>query len=251
MAIYIYSDEEIKRVEDACRITAAVLDEVGKCAVEGVSTFELDRIARDLIKKHKAIPAFLGYKGYPAAICASVNEVIVHGIPSKGQILKKGDIVGIDIGVQYKDYYGDAAKTWTVGKASKNVSTLLAITKEALEHGILQCKDGHHISDISHAIESHVVQYGFQPVHEFVGHGIGKSLHEEPSIPNFGKPGKGPVIKTGMIFAIEPMINEGTYQAEILQDGWTAVTKDRKYSAHFEHTVAVVNGNPKILTNIL
>ncbi|MGB4270493.1 MAG: type I methionyl aminopeptidase [Spirochaetota bacterium] len=248
MAIFIYSEEEIKRVEDACRITAAVLDEIGKHVVTGISTFELDRIARDLIKKFKAIPAFLGYKGYPAAICTSINEVVVHGIPSKGQILKKGDIVGIDIGVQYNGYFGDAAKTFIVGKVNNNVKKLLEVTKEALERGILQCKDGNHLTDISHAIESHVVQYGFQPVHEFVGHGIGRNLHEEPSIPNFGKPGKGPVIKTGMIFAIEPMINEGTYQVEILQDGWTAVTKDRKYSAHFEHTVAVVNGNPKILT---
>lgn len=248
MAIFIYSEEEIKRVEDACRITAAVLDEVGKHVAEGISTYELDRIARDLIRKHKAVPAFLGYKGYPAAICTSINEVVVHGIPAKGQILKKGDIVGIDIGVQYNGYFGDAAKTFIVGKVNNNVKKLLEVTKEALERGILQCKDGNHLTDISHAIESHVVQYGFQPVHEFVGHGIGRNLHEEPSIPNFGKPGKGPVIKTGMIFAIEPMINEGTYQVEILQDGWTAVTKDRKNSAHFEHTVAVVNGNPKILT---
>lgn len=248
MAIFIYSEEEIKRVEDACRITAAVLDEIGKHVAEGISTYELDRIARDLIKKFKAIPAFLGYKGYPAAICTSVNEVVVHGIPNKGQILKKGNIVGIDIGVQYKGYFGDMAKTFVVGKISNNVKKLLEVTKEALERGILQCKDGNHLTDISHAVESHVVQYGFQPVHEFVGHGIGRNLHEEPSIPNFGKPGKGPVIKTGMIFAIEPMINEGTYQVEILQDGWTAVTKDRKFSAHFEHTVAVVNGNPKILT---
>lgn len=248
MAIFIYSEEEIKRVEDACRITAAVLDEIGKYVAEGISTYELDRIARDLIKKFKAIPAFLGYKGYPAAICTSVNEVVVHGIPNKGQILKKGNIVGIDIGVQYKGYFGDMAKTFVVGKISNNVKKLLEVTREALERGILQCKDGNHLTDISHAVESHVVQYGFQPVHEFVGHGIGRNLHEEPSIPNFGKPGKGPVIKTGMIFAIEPMINEGTYQVEILQDGWTAVTKDRKFSAHFEHTVAVVNGNPKILT---
>lgn len=248
MAIFIYSEEEIKRVEDACRITAAVLDEIGKHVAEGISTYELDRIARDLIKKFKAIPAFLGYKGYPAAICTSVNEVVVHGIPNKGQILKKGNIVGIDIGVQYNGYFGDMAKTFVVGKISNNVKKLLEVTREALERGILQCKDGNHLTDISHAVESHVVQYGFQPVHEFVGHGIGRNLHEEPSIPNFGKPGKGPVIKTGMIFAIEPMINEGTYQVEILQDGWTAVTKDRKFSAHFEHTVAVVNGNPKILT---
>ncbi|MDH7552282.1 MAG: type I methionyl aminopeptidase [Spirochaetota bacterium] len=249
MAIFIYSEEEIKRVEDACRITAAVLDEIGKHVDAGITTFELDRIARDLIKKFKATPAFLGYKGYPAAICASINEVVVHGIPSKGQILKKGDIVGIDIGVQYNGYFGDAAKTFVVGKVSNNVKKLLEVTREALERGILQSKDGNHLTDISHAIESHVVQYGFQPVHDFVGHGIGRNLHEEPSIPNFGKPGKGPVIKTGMIFAIEPMINEGTYQVEILQDGWTAVTKDRKFSAHFEHTVAVVNGNPKILTH--
>lgn len=248
MAIFIYSEEEIRRVEDACRITAAVLDEIGKHVAEGISTYELDRIAQDLIKRYKAVPAFLGYKGYPAAICTSINEVVVHGIPNKGQILKKGDIVGIDIGVQYNGYFGDAAKTFVVGKVSNNVKKLLEVTREALERGILQCKDGNHLTDISNAIESHVVQYGFQPVHEFVGHGIGRSLHEEPSIPNFGKPGKGPVIKTGMIFAIEPMINEGTYQVEILQDGWTAVTKDRKLSAHFEHTVAVVNGSPKILT---
>ncbi|HQL42611.1 MAG TPA: type I methionyl aminopeptidase [Spirochaetota bacterium] len=250
MAIYIYNEDEIKRVEDACRITAAVLEELGKNVVEGISTFELDRVARDLIRKSNAIPAFLGYKGYPAAICTSVNEVVVHGIPHRNQILRKGDIVGIDIGVKFKDFFGDTAKTFIVGKVNNKVKKLLEVTKEALELGILQCKDGNHLTDISHVIESHVVQWGFQPVHEFVGHGIGRNMHEEPSIPNFGKPGKGPIIKTGMIFAIEPMINEGTYQVEILDDGWTTVTKDRKNSAHFEHTVAVVHGSPKILTMV-
>lgn len=250
MAIFIYSDREINQVGDACRITAEVLEELGRNVVEGITTFELDRIARDLIKKYNGVPAFLGYKGYPAAICTSVNEVVVHGIPNKMQVLRKGDIVGIDIGVRYNDFYGDAAKTFVVGKASNKVKKLLEVTQQALELGILQCKDGNHLSDISHAVEAHVTQYGFQPVHEFVGHGIGRNLHEEPSIPNFGKPGKGPVLRTGMILAIEPMINEGTYQVEILPDGWTAVTKDRKYSAHFEHTVAIVNGSPKILTKV-
>ncbi len=248
MGIYTYSAEQIEKIHRACSVAAGVLKALEAHISEGISTFELDKIAREFIAARKAKPAFLGYRGYPAALCTSINEVVVHGIPSKKIKLRRGDIVGIDVGVFLDGYFGDTARTFKVGTISKDAETLLKATCEALMQGIGQVAPGKRISDISHAVESHAVRYGFSAVREFVGHGIGASLHEEPSIPNFGEPGKGPRIAEGMVLAIEPMINAGTYEVKVLDDGWTAVTADGSLSAHFEHTVAVVNGKAKILT---
>jgi len=181
-------------------------------------------------------------------LCTSINEVVVHGIPSKKVKLKKGDILGVDVGVYFNGFYGDSAKTFKVGTVTPEVDLLLNVTKESLMKGIEKSVEGNRISDISNAVETHVNKYGFSPVKEFVGHGIGKNLHEEPSIPNFGEPGKGARITNGMVFAIEPMINAGTYRVKVLEDGWTVVTEDAKLSAHFEHTVAIIDGKAKILT---
>ncbi len=248
MSIYTYNKQEIGLIEEACGITARVLDEIEGAVKAGISTYELDAFARDLIQKSKAKAAFLGYKGYPASICTSINEVVVHGIPDKNRKLKKGDIIGIDIGIFYKGFYGDSARTFKVGEVDKNTQLLLDVTKDSLYAGIDNCSVGNRISDISNAVETYVTNYGFSPVRDFVGHGIGFNLHEEPSIPNFGEKGKGQRIKDGMIFAIEPMINAGTFEVDVLEDGWTVVTRDGKLSAHFEHTVAVVDGKAKILT---
>ncbi len=230
-------------------MTSGLISALDAVISEGITTFELDKFARDFIQRQGGKPAFLGYRGFPAALCTSINEVVVHGIPSKKVKLKKGDIIGIDVGVLLNDFFGDAAKTYKVGSVSEEASLLMKVTEESLSKGIEQCVEGNRISDISHAVESHVVQYGFMPVREFVGHGIGMHLHEEPSIPNFGQPGKGARIANGMVLAIEPMINQGTYDVEIQSDGWTVLTKDRKLSAHFEHTVAVIDGKAKILTD--
>ena len=248
MGIYTYNGNEIGKIEEACIITARVLDEIEGIIKSGISTYELDAFARDKISRFNAKPAFLGYRGFPASICASKNEIVVHGIPDKDVKLENGDIIGIDIGVNYKGFYGDSARTFGIGKIDKDTKKLLDVTRESLYTGIEKCKVGNRISDISNAIERFVAEYGFSPVREFVGHGIGANLHEEPSIPNFGEKGKGPRIKDGMVFAIEPMINAGTYDVEVLKDGWTVVTKDGRNSAHFEHTVAVVDGRAKILT---
>ncbi len=248
MAIYIYNDDELKGIEAACKITAEVLDEIENNISDGVSTYDLDKIARDKIDDENGKPAFLGYRGFPGAICSSINEVVVHGIPDKKVTLKKGDIIGIDVGVLFNGFYGDSARTFKVGTVAEEVQHLLDVTRASLYHGIEQCIEGNRISDISSAVQTYVEMNQLSIVQEFVGHGIGKNLHEEPSIPNFGKPGKGPRIKNGMVFAIEPMINMGTYKVEVLDDGWTAVTKDRKLSAHFEHSIAIVDGKARILT---
>ncbi|MBN2401745.1 MAG: type I methionyl aminopeptidase [Spirochaetes bacterium] len=246
--MYTYSVDEIGLIEEACRITSKVLDEIENIIRIGISTYDIDTFAKEIIVKNQAKAAFLGYRGFPASICTSINEVVVHGIPNKNSKLKNGDIIGVDVGVFYKGCYGDSARTFKVGDIEKNTQLLLDVTKESLYAGINNCSVGKRISDISNAVESYVTNFGFSPVREFVGHGIGFNLHEEPSIPNFGERGKGQRIKDGMVFAIEPMINAGTYEVELLDDGWTVVTKDRKLSAHFEHTVAVIDGKAKILT---
>jgi methionyl aminopeptidase len=248
LGIYIYNREQIDRIQEASLIAARVLDEIGSIIDVGISTFEIDRLARDVIVKSGAKPAFLGYKGFPAAVCTSINEVVVHGIPQKNIKLNNGDIIGVDIGVLYKGYYGDTARTFAAGSISSDAEKLMNVTRESLYRAIEKCADGNRISDVSHTVEEYVVQNGFSAVREFVGHGIGKNLHEEPSIPNYGPPGKGPRIKEGMVLAIEPMINMGTYKVEVLDDDWTVVTKDRRLSAHFEHTIAVIEGKAEILT---
>lgn len=248
MGIYIYNSEQISRIQDACRVTADVLNQLRPMIIEGVSTWELDRFARNYITQQGGVPAFLGYQGFPAALCTSINEQVVHGIPGKKAKLKSGDIIGIDVGVLMRGYYGDAAATYEVGKVSETARVLIQATRESLYRGIENCVDGGRISDISHAVEEHVKGFGFSPVRDFVGHGIGMKLHEEPAIPNFGLPGRGSRIANGMVFAIEPMINVGTPEVSVLSDGWTVVTKDGKLSAHFEHTIAVLEGKAVVMT---
>jgi methionyl aminopeptidase len=217
---------------------------------EGVTTMELDRFAESYLKSKKATPAFKGYKGFPATLCTSINEQVVHGIPSSKVKLSNGDILSIDIGVLYNRFYGDAAITLPVGKINKRAEKLLEVTKKSLEFGIEKAVMNNRLHDISYAIQAYVENQGFSIVRDFVGHGIGRNLHEEPQIPNFGKRGQGPRLKKGMTLAIEPMVNEGTWEVQILKDGWTAVTKDRLLSSHFEHTVAVTSNGPLILTKL-
>ena len=227
---------------------ALVMRELGKLIRAGISTQELDDFAERRIRELNARPAFKGYRGYPASICASINNEVVHGIPSKDKILKEGDIISIDLGVEYKGYYGDIAYTFAVGKVSGSARRLMEVTRCALYEGISKAIAGNRIGDISYAIQSYVESRGYSVVRKFVGHGIGRAMHEEPEIPNFGLPGVGPILRNGMVLAIEPMVNEGTHEVQILEDGWTAVTKDGKLSAHFEHTVLIKGEEPEILT---
>lgn len=234
-------------MEGACRIAAEVLQEIRKALSPGITTKELDSIAETIIMGRKALPAFKGYRGYPATLCTSVNNQVVHGIPGS-TVLQNGDIISIDVGVFYRGFYGDAAVTMLVGEVSEDARRLVRTAEEALYFGINKAVAGNRLSDISYAIQQHVEEKCFSVVRQFVGHGIGRELHEEPQIPNFGKPSLGPVLKEGMTLAIEPMINAGTWQVDILSDGWTAVTKDGSLSAHFEHTIAITSAEPIILT---
>lgn len=245
--ITLKSKAEVAAIEAACCIVVKTLESLETHIKPGISTSELDRLANDYILQQGGIPAFKGYKGFPGNICTSINEVIVHGIPGK-KVLRRGDIISIDVGVKLNGYYGDAAITFPVGEISEEGRRLLEVTERALYAGIDKARLNNRLSDISHAIQKYVESNGFSVVREFVGHGIGSEMHEDPQIPNFGEPGMGPKIKTGMVFAIEPMVNSGTYKAEILNDGWTAVTKDRKLSAHFEHTIYINEEGPQILT---
>ncbi len=247
--IPIKTKEEIEKIRAASRIVVQILDVVIRSIEPGVTTWELSEIAeKELTRFPGAVPAFKGYRGYPASLCTSVNEAVVHGIPSRSVVLKEGDIISFDFGVLMGGYYGDSAVTRPVGRVSKKARKLMKVTRRALHKGIEQMVPGNTRGDISHAIQSHVEGYGYSVVREFVGHGIGKSLHEEPQVPNFGNPGEGEVLRAGMVMAIEPMINMGGWEVECLDDGWTAVTKDRSLSAHFEHTVAVTEDGPDILT---
>ncbi len=223
------------------------MGELKKSVKAGVSTRQIDALAERLILVYGASPAFKGYKGFPATVCASINEEIVHGIPSE-RVLKDGDIIGLDLGVNYKGYFSDAAVTLPIGKVPVKIKKLIDVTKAALSEGIKEARAGNHLLDISSRIQKYVEANGFSIVRQFVGHGIGLSLHEEPEIPNFGQPGHGPLLKEGMCLAIEPMVNMGGWESEILENGWTAVTKDRLPSAHFEHTVAITAKGPEILT---
>ena len=241
------SPAEIERMRAANMLVADVLAELAAMVAPGVSTLDLDREAERLVRARGAEPAFKGYRGYPATLCASVNEQVVHGIPSK-RGLAEGDIVSLDMGVKLDDFYGDSAITVPVGQVSDDVLRLLGVTQEALEHGIAQVRVGGRVSDIGHAIQQHVEAHGFSVVREFVGHGIGASLHEEPQIANYGEPGHGPRLAVGMVLAIEPMVNMGRPGVKVLADGWTAVTRDGSLSAHFEHTVAVTKEGPLVLT---
>jgi methionyl aminopeptidase len=241
------SPGEIERMRAANALVAQVLGELAAMVVPGVSTLDLDAAAEKSVRAAGAEPAFKGYRGYPATLCASVNDQVVHGIPSK-RPLSSGDIVSLDMGVKLNGFYGDSALTVAVGQVSDEVRALLRVTEEALEYGIAQVRIGARISDIGHAIQKHVEANGFTVVREFVGHGIGAALHEEPQIANYGEPGRGPRLAEGMTLAIEPMVNVGRPAVKVLADGWTAVTKDGSLSAHFEHTVAVTRTGPLVLT---
>ena len=230
-------------------LVAEVLADLAAMVAPGVTTADLDAAAEAKVRAAGAEPAFKGYRGYPATLCASVNEQVVHGIPSK-RSLNEGDIVSLDMGVKLNGFFGDSAVTVGVGRVSDDVARLLRITQEALERGIAQVRVGGRISDIGHAIQQHVEAHGFSVVREFVGHGIGAALHEEPQIANYGEPGRGPRLAEGMVLAIEPMVNMGRAGVKVLSDGWTAVTRDGSLSAHFEHTVAVTKDGPLVLTRV-
>jgi methionyl aminopeptidase len=247
--ITIKSESELRLMRISGRIVGEALLEIGKKIKAGVTTKELDKFAYDFFMKNDCKPAFLGYHGYPATICTSINDEVVHGIPGK-RILKEGDIVGIDIGAFYKGYCGDSARTFAVGKVSTEVEQLLEVTFESLNRGIEQCKVGNRISDIGHAVQEYVEAQGYSVVKDYVGHGIGQAMHEEPQVPNYGRPNQGPRIVEGMCLALEPMVNMGSDEVRVLEDGWTVVTKDGKFSAHFEDTIAISDDGPENLTRI-
>ena len=239
---------ELSMMREAGRISQRALQEAGRAVEPGVSTFELDSIVRSYIEKQGATPSFLGYGGFPASACISVNNVVIHGIPSKKQLLKNGDIVSIDVGAQLNGYHGDNAWTFACGDVSKEAEALMNATREALFEGIAKAVAGNRIGDIGHAVQTYAEARSYSVVRDFVGHGVGAKLHEDPSVPNYGTPGRGIRLTPGMTIAIEPMINQGTHRVRILEDKWTTVTADGKLSAHFEHTIAVTPNGPVILT---
>ena len=239
---------ELQKMREANLIVAEVLAHLETLLKAGVTTAQLDAVTEEMIVKRNGEPAFKGYQGYPAALCASVNEQIVHGIPNN-RPLQDGDIVALDVGVYYKGFYGDSARTFPVGDISEELKLLLKVTHESLYRGIERVKVGNRVSDISHSIQEHVEAHGFSVVREFVGHGIGKALHEAPQVPNYGTPGRGPKLQEGMVLAIEPMVNSQGPGVKLLEDKWTAVTADGSHSAHFEHSVAVTDNGPWILSD--
>ena len=248
--IIVKSKREIEKIAAACRIVAEILKNLKSFIAVDITTADIEAYAQDQIKKHNAVSAFKGYRGYPASTCTSVNDQVVHGIPSRMSRLKSGDIISIDLGVVLEGFYGDAAMTFPVGAVDAEARKLMSVTEESLYAGIGKAVVGNRVSDISSSIQQHAESNGFSVVRAFVGHGIGRSLHEDPQIPNFGEPGRGPRLKEGMTLAIEPMINAGCAEVNILDDGWTAVTADGRLSAHFEHTIAITKSGPLILTKI-
>lgn len=245
--IILKSPREIELMKEAGLIVYDVHQELAKAVRPGVTTGELDSLAESLIRKAGGIPTFKGYHGFPASICASVNEEVVHGIPGKRK-LQEGDVIAIDLGVTYKGFVGDSAYTHAVGSVSTETQKLLDVTRISLEKAIEQCYPGKRLGDIGHAVQSYVETHGFGVVRDFVGHGVGASMHEDPQVPNFGTPGTGKELRPGMVIAIEPMVNAGTWEVKVLADKWTVITADRRYSAHFEHTVAITDHGPVILT---
>ena len=248
--VVIKTARELSKMKDACRISAEALRVAGEAIKPGVTTYEIDAIVRKYIEKQGAIPSFLGYGGFPASACISVNNVVIHGIPSKKQILKEGDIVSVDVGAYYEGFHGDNAYTFPCGKISAEAQALLDATKESLYEGINKALAGNRIGDIGSAVQQYVEARSYSVVRDFVGHGVGAKLHEDPSVPNYGTPGRGVRLIPGMTIAIEPMITQGTYEVEVLDDEWTTVTKDGKLAAHFEHTIAITPDGPKIMTLI-
>lgn len=248
MAVSVKSEREIALMRESCKILAKVYEELEKAIRPGVTTKELDTLAEKLIRGYGCVPNFLNYNGFPGTICASVNEEVVHGIPSKSRVLKDGDIISIDCGCIYKGYHSDAARTYAVGNISAEVQKLMDVTKQAFFEGIKMAKAGNHLYDISNAIDDYVSPYGYGIVKDLVGHGIGTALHEDPQIPNFRQKRKGLLLQPGMTLAIEPMINMGTWEVEWLDDDWTVVSRDGLPSAHYENTILITDGEPEILT---
>jgi methionyl aminopeptidase len=245
--IPLRTEADLQVLRKSGKILSKVMSEIRKAVAPGIATREIDALAEKITLKEGATCAFKGYKGYPASVCISINEEVVHGIPGE-RIIQSGDIVSLDLGINYKGFFTDAAVTLAAGKIDTKKQKLIDTTRLALFEGIKEARPGNHLLDISYGIQTCAERNGFSVVRQFVGHGIGKSLHEEPEVPNFGQPHMGPVLKSGMVLAIEPMINMGTWEAEILDNGWTAVTRDRLPSAHFEHTVAIRDDGPEILT---
>ncbi|MBF0342755.1 MAG: type I methionyl aminopeptidase [Nitrospirae bacterium] len=248
--IILKSEDEIKKIALASRIVAEALRLLEQMIAPGITTKDVEIYVEKIIKERNGVPAFKGYRGYPASLCASVNNEIVHGIPSKKKMLKEGDIIGIDIGVIYKGFIGDGARTYPVGRVSEETQRLLEVAETSLYQGIEKASASNRVSDISHAIQSYVEKNGYSVVRAFVGHGVGRSLHEDPQIPNYGVPNTGPRLRKGMVLAIEPMVNAGTSDVVVMKDGWTAVTADGMLSAHFEHTIVVTDDKPQILTRL-
>lgn len=246
--ITIKSKSQIQKLKDAGKIVAQTHQLLKENIKEGISTYELDAMAEKYIRSCGATPSFKGYGGFPGSICASLNSVVVHGIPSKDTILKNGDIISIDIGAFYNGYHGDSAKTHGVGEIAEKDLELIQVTRQSFYEGIKKAYVGNRLSDISYEIQAYAEKFGFSVIRDYVGHGVGESLHEEPQIPNYGRPGRGPRLQEGMILAIEPMIAVGTYKVKLLSDGWTAVTLDEKNAAHYEHTIAITSGEPELLT---
>ena len=247
--ISIKTAQEIAILRDAGKILAEIVEDLKRSLKEGITTGEVDQVAEKLIRQRGVVPAFKGYRDFPGCVCVSVNEEVVHGVPGN-RLLRSGDIVSLDVGIIHKDYYSDTALTAEIGIVRDALKKLLEVTSQSLYKGIEQARVGNHLSDISHAIQTFVEANHFSIVRDFVGHGIGKNLHEDPEIPNFGPAHNGPILKEGMVFAIEPMVNMGTWQTRILDDGWTVVTQDGQPSAHFEHTVAIASQGPEIFTRI-
>ncbi len=249
MAIIIKSAKELETMRDAGRIVAETLALLARKVRPGVSTAELDELAYRHVKKRGAKPSFKGYRGFPASLCVSINEEVVHGVPSPERVLREGDIVSLDFGDIYQGFQGDAAITVPVGKVSPLAEELIQVTEAALMEGIRHARAGNRLSDVSSAIQTYVEASGFSVVRQYVGHGIGREMHEDPQVPNFGPAGMGPLLRPGMTIALEPMVNVGTWRTVVKEDKWTVVTEDGSLSAHFEHTIAVTTGEPEILTS--
>ena len=245
--ITIKNERELVSMRKACKITAAARALAGEMVRPGVSTKAIDRAVHEFIVSQGAKPSFLHYNGYPASVCVSVNDVVIHGIPG-GYILKEGDIVSVDVGAFYEGFHGDCAATYACGAISTEAQRLIDVTRQSFFEGIAQAKKGNRVQDISHAVQTYVESNGFAVVRSFVGHGVGRKMHEEPEVPNFGNPGRGPRLLPGMTIAVEPMVCAGTYEVRVLKDGWTTVTADGKLSAHYENTVLITDGEPEILT---
>lgn len=246
--IYIKSEHEIDIMRESGKVTGYILDELSDFIKPGMTTWEIDKHVEKIIHSHDMVPTFKGYQGFPASVCASVNDEIVHGIPDKKRRLREGDIISIDVGSTYKGYVSDAARTYPVGKVGKKAEEIIASAEAGFFKGLKFCKEGCRLSDISHAIQVSVENDGFSVVRELVGHGVGQKMHEEPQIANYGRPGRGPRLASGMVFAIEPMITEGSYDIKTLSDNWTIVTADGGLAAHYENTVVITDGEPELLT---